>query len=66
MELEKFGVLIILLAISSLCIALDNLKIKRKYDALKDNHERLKNEVKLLQQENFYLKQYSRLDNTNW
>ena len=50
----------------SLCIALDNLKIKRKYDALKDNHERLKNEVKLLQQENFYLKQYSRLDNTNW
>ena len=66
MELEKFGVLILLLAISSLCIALDNLEIKRKYDALKDNHERLKNEVKLLQQENFYLKQYSRLDNTNW
>lgn len=58
----KLGFLILCLAVSSLLVCLDNIKIKRNYDSLKTDHERLKNEVKLLQQENYYLKQYSRLD----
>lgn len=31
--------------------------VKQKYDNMKETHEQLKNDVKLLQQENFYLKQ---------
>ncbi len=31
--------------------------VKHKYDKMKETHEQLKSDVKLLQQENFYLKQ---------
>jgi len=58
----KLGLLVLCLAVSSLLVCLDNIKIKRNYDNLKTDHERLKNDIKLLQQENYYLKQYSRFD----
>lgn len=60
--MEKLGISVLCLALAALFTAYDNCKIKRKYDSLKSDHERLKNEIKLLQQENFYLKQISRVD----
>lgn len=64
--MDRIMFYVLFLAVSILIVSYEYYKMKRKYDALKENHERLKNEMKLLQQENFYLKQFSRLDNTNW
>lgn len=66
MELEKLGVYIGLLCIAFVLVVYESYKTTKKYNKLKEDHERLKNELKLLRQENFYLKQFSRLDNTNW
>lgn len=43
--------------VAFLLVMLGTFKTIRQYNVLKKNYEQLKNEVKLLQQENFYLKQ---------
>lgn len=60
--MEKLGIAVLGLIFMMFWFAWDWGKTQKKYKALLENHERLKNEVKLLQQENYYLKQYSRLD----
>lgn len=39
-----------------LLVLLGDYKKIKKYNSMKDDYERLKNDVKLLRQENFYLK----------
>lgn len=60
--MEKLGIAVLGLIFMMFWFAWDWGKTQKKYKALLENHERLKNDIKLLQQENHYLKQYSRLD----
>ena len=53
---EKLGLSILIVCLCLLLIAYEHSKLKKKYNALKENHERLKNDMKLIQQENYYLK----------
>lgn len=53
---EKIGLSILIVCLILLLIAYEYSKLKKKYDDLKENHERLKNDLKLIQQENYYLK----------
>lgn len=60
--MDRVLVYIGLLCIGFLLYVYESSKAIRKYHSLKEDYERLKNEVKLLQQENFYLKQLSKID----
>ena len=56
--MEKLGIAVLGLIFMMFWFAWDWGKTQKKYKALLENHERLKNDIKLLQQENHYLKQY--------
>lgn len=58
----RIGFYIGVLCIALLLTILDSYKMKKKYDSLKANHERLKDELKFLQQENYCLKRMNNID----
>lgn len=47
----------VILSVCAIQIRLDYNHLKKKYDDLKTSHDNLISDVKLLNQENFYLKQ---------
>ncbi len=47
----------VILSVCAIQIRLDYNRLKKKYDDLKTSHDNLISDVKLLNQENFYLKQ---------
>ncbi len=59
---EKILLGIGLIGICVILYAYDNYRIRKKYSDLKEEHERLKTEVRLLQQENYYLKMMTGTD----
>lgn len=58
----RIGIYIGIICVALLLIVLDYYKLKKKYDNLMTNHERLKNELKFLQQENYCLKRMNNID----
>lgn len=60
--MEKLGIAVLGLIFMMFWLAWDWGKTQKKYKSLLENHERLKNDIKLLQQENYYLKQISKVD----
>ncbi len=60
--MERLGIAVLCLIFMMFWFAYDWGKTQKKYRALLNDHERLKNDVKLLQQENYYLKQFSKLN----
>lgn len=60
--MEKLGIAVLCLIFMMFWLLWDWGKTQKKYKSLLENHERLKNDIKLLQQENYYLKQISKVD----
>lgn len=60
--MEELGIAVLALIFMMFWFAWSWGNTQKKYKSLLENHERLKNEIKLLQQENHYLKQFSKLD----
>lgn len=58
----RIGLYIGIICVALLLIVLDYYKLKKKYEDLKNNHERLKDELKFLQQENYCLKRMNNID----
>ncbi len=58
----RLSVMIIFLCISLILTAYEYSRIKKKYEELEKTHEQLKTEVRLLQQENYYLKMMTGAD----
>lgn len=58
----RIGIYIGIICVALLLIVLDYYKLKKKYDDLRINHERLKDELKFLQQENYCLKRMNNID----
>lgn len=52
----------VILSICAIQVRLDYNRLKKKYDDLKTSHDNLITDVKLLNQENFYLKQILNID----
>ncbi len=60
--MDRVAIGILFLGLSAISIAYEYRKLKIKYDALEKTHEQLKTEVRLLQQENYYLKMMTGTD----
>jgi hypothetical protein len=58
----RIGIYIGIICVALLLIVLDYYRLKKRYDDLRTNHERLKNELKFLQQENYCLKRMNNID----